>query len=80
MDESTTNELCAILHELSNVLTGILVTGGLMQLALQADPRQRYAAEICSGSERGASLVRQARALVLGSEEQIPEPLRDTNA
>lgn len=71
MEEASTNQLRHILHDLSNLLTGIMVTGGLLQLALQGDRRQHYAAEICEGSERGASLVREARVLLTEPEDQI---------
>src|SRR5512147_2263756 len=56
VEEKSTDQLRHILHDLSNLLTGIMVTGGLLQLALQGDRRQHYAAEICEGSERGANL------------------------
>lgn len=73
MEEPNTRELRDILHELSNLLTGILVTGGLLQLALQGDRRQHYAVEVCAGSERSATLVRQARALLTSAEDQLQE-------
>lgn len=73
MEEPTTEQLRRILHDLSNLLTGILVTGGLLQLALQGDRRQHYAVEICEGSERGAALVREARALLTSPEDRLTE-------
>lgn len=73
MEEPLNEQLRHILHELSNLLTGILVTGGLLQLALQGDRRQHYAVELCEGSERGATLVREARSLLTSPEDRIPD-------
>jgi signal transduction histidine kinase len=73
VEEPLNEQLRHILHELSNLLTGILVTGGLLQLALQGDRRQHYAVELCEGSERGATLVREARTLLTGPGDRIPE-------
>lgn len=73
MEEPTSEQLQRILHDLSNLLTGIMVTGGLLQLGLQGDRRQHYAAEICEGSERGATLVREARALLTDPEDRLPD-------
>ena len=56
------------LHELANVFTGIMVTGGLLHQALKGDLRQRYTGEICAGGDRGADLVREAREVLMGSE------------
>ena len=73
MDEQITERMQCILHDLSNLLTGIMVTGGLLQVALQSDRRQHYAAEICGGSERGAALVREARAMLADPDDQLGE-------
>jgi signal transduction histidine kinase len=73
VEELVNEQLRHILHELSNLLTGILVTGGLLQLALKGDRRQRYAVELCEGSERGAMLVREARTLLASLGDRIPE-------
>ncbi len=54
-----------LLHELANVFTGILVKGGLLHQELDGDLRQRFVAEICSGGERGAVLVHDARAWLI---------------
>jgi hypothetical protein len=59
------------LHEMANVLTGIMVTGGLLHQALKGDLRQRYTGEICTGGDRGALLVREAREVLMGSEESV---------
>jgi nitrogen-specific signal transduction histidine kinase len=68
MTESEQERLRSILHELSNVMTGILINGGLLRLALNSDDRKNHADHICEGGERGAELVRQARSL-------LPTPL-----
>ncbi len=73
MEEPTTEQLQRILHDLSNLLTGIMVTGGLLQLSLQGDRRQHYVTEICEGSERGAVLVREARTMLTNPEDCIDE-------
>ena len=73
VEEPNAEQLQRMLHDLSNLLTGILVTAGLLQLALQGDRRQHYAVEICAGSERGATLVREARALLTDPEDQLSE-------
>jgi len=73
VEEPLNEQLRHILHELSNLLTGILVTGGLLQLALKGDRRHHYAVELCDGSERGATLVREARTLLTTPEDRIPE-------
>lgn len=56
-------KLRGILHDLSNVVTGVLVSGGLLKQALAGDSREIYAARLCEAGERGAALVRDARAL-----------------
>jgi hypothetical protein len=58
-----------VLHELANVFTGMMVTGGLLHQALKGDLRQRYTGEICTGGDRGAELVREAREVLMRSEE-----------
>lgn len=63
-DEDVT-QLRHVLHELANIFTGVLVTGGLLQQSLAGDRRQKYAAEVCNGGERGAQLVREARSLLV---------------
>lgn len=70
MEDPMSEQLRHVMHELSNLLTGIMVTGGLLQMSLQGDRRQHYAAEICEGSERSASLVREARAMLIVPEDR----------
>ena len=67
-------QLRHLLHEMANVLTGALVSGGLLQQALRGDPRQRYADDICTGVDRGAVLVREARQILLAPSERLGAP------
>jgi signal transduction histidine kinase len=62
-------ELRKLVHELSNVTTGILISSGLLTKLLAGDQRCRYSEQINQAGERTATLVRQARAL-LHPEEQ----------
>ena len=71
LSEVEVRELRQILHDLSSVFTGVLVSGGLMNMALAGDKRERYATEICEGAERGAALVRRARAVLTAPEQRI---------
>jgi signal transduction histidine kinase len=58
-------ELRRIVHELSNVTTGVLISAGLLsELLQQDDPRHRYSEEIREAGERSAALLREARALL----------------
>ena len=71
MTEREQDRLRSILHELSNVITGVLMSGGLLRLALRGDDREHHAMDVCDGGERGAALVREARGLVTPSAERI---------
>lgn len=62
-------ELRKLIHELSNVTTGLLISSGLLTKLLAGDQRCRYSEQINQAGERTATLVRQARAL-LHPEEQ----------
>ena len=73
MEDTTSEQLRHVMHELSNLLTGIMVTAGLLQMSLQGDRRQHYASEICEGSERSAALVRETRAMLTPPEDRNPE-------
>lgn len=73
MEQPEREQLRHLLHELSNLLTGVLVTGGLLRIALKGDRRERYAADVCEGGERGAALVREARALLTAPEDLLPD-------
>jgi signal transduction histidine kinase len=57
------NELNEVVHELNNVLTGILVSSGLLEQRLDPDsPLRRYAAGIREGGESGVKLIRELQA------------------
>ncbi len=71
LGEEEVRNLRHLLHEMANVFTGILVTGGLLHQALEGDLRQRYTGELCTGGERGAALVRQAREVLLAPSERM---------
>lgn len=71
LDSEAVKRLRHLLHELANVFTGVLVTGGLLHHALDGDLRQRYTGEICTGGERGAALVREARTVLLHPSERL---------
>lgn len=55
------------LHELSGLLTGILINGQLLNEKLAGDPRQYYTEQVCEGAERGAGVVRELRAALNSS-------------
>jgi hypothetical protein len=69
--EREQERLRSILHDLSNVMTGVLMSGGLLHLALRGDDREHHAVDVCDGGERGAALAREARSLVTPPEERI---------
>ena len=57
------NELNEVVHELNNVLTGILVSSGLLEQRLEpGSPLRRYAAGIREGGESGVKLIRELQA------------------
>lgn len=57
-------QLRRILHELSNLTTGVLISTGLLTQFLRGDERQRYVENIADAGERSAALLREARALL----------------
>jgi nitrogen-specific signal transduction histidine kinase len=71
VEDGDRDKLRSILHELSNSLTGMLVTSGLLRQALKGDCRERYSQELCEGGERSAALVREARSLLTPREEMM---------
>ncbi len=71
LSETEVRHLRHLLHELANLFTGFLVTGGLLHHALSGDPRQRYSNDLCEGGERGAALVREARDVVTAPEQRL---------
>ena len=76
MEDSERDKLRFILHELSNLLTGMLVAGGLLRQSMKDDPRSHYADDVCEAGERGATLVREARNLLTAPEERLQEATR----
>ena len=50
-------ELRKLMHELSNVTTGILISSGLLAQLLIGDKRRRYCEQINEAGERTAVLV-----------------------
>jgi len=52
------------LHELSGLLTGVLINGQLLDERLAGDPRQYYTRQVCEAAERGAAVIRELRAAV----------------
>ena len=58
-------EMRGVLHELANVFTGVLVTGGVLAQTLQGTDEAGRAASVCNLGERGAELVRRMRAILL---------------
>jgi len=73
VEDDEREKLRFILHELSNLLTGMMVSGGLLRQAMKNDPRSHYADEVCEGGDRGAALVREARNLLTAPEERLHE-------
>lgn len=73
MTNGEQERLRSILHDLSNVMTGVLISGGLLRLALHGDSRDRHAEEVCEAGERGAALVREARTLLIPLEKSPGE-------
>jgi nitrogen-specific signal transduction histidine kinase len=65
------------LHELANVFTGVVIAAGLLSQYLEGGSLRQYAADICEGSERGCSLVRELRSQLLaacGEVEAVKDP------
>lgn len=73
MEDGEREKLRFILHELSNLLTGMLVAVGLLRQAMKDDPRSHYVLDLCESGERGATLVREARQLLTAPEERLRE-------
>jgi hypothetical protein len=55
------------LHELANVLTGVMISGGLLAQYLEGQALARYAAGVCEGCERGCTMVRELRSQLLAA-------------
>jgi len=67
------------LHELANVFTGVVIAAGLLSQHLESGSLLQYAADICEGSERGCSLVRDLRSQLLAACGEL-EVARDKGA
>jgi len=70
LNGSEVQQLRHALHELSNLLTGILVSGGLVQQGGAGESRMRYMDSVCESGERGAMLVREVRAMFAAALER----------
>lgn len=71
MKEDERAKLRVILHELSNLLTGMLVAGGLLRQVVMDKRTRHYVDELYEGSERSATLVREARNLLIAPEQRL---------
>ena len=60
-----------ILHELSNVSAGLLISAGLLTRSLPLGGLRTYCEQISEAAERSAALVREARSLLLKAPENI---------
>ena len=66
-----TQELRTILHELANLFTAVLLTSELLGMkAADAERIEYYSREMLECGERGATLVRQARSILIPPEER----------
>ncbi len=70
-NEQERERLRIVLHELSNLLTGILVNAGLIGTVHPGDRCARYAQRICEGGERAAALVRDARTILTPQDDRF---------
>ena len=69
-------ELRKIMHEMSSITTGMLLSAGLLSEALRPDSRCRYSEQIREAGERSAALVREARALLYRAQDYRAEEYR----
>ena len=80
MDGSQVADLRRLMHELANVLTGVMISGGLLEQYLhpnqpatrapavhQAHALWQYAGGVCEGCERGCALLRELRSQLLAA-------------
>ena len=65
LDSSQVTAMRHLMHELANVLTGVMISGGLLAQYLEGNALRHYAAGVCDGCERGGGLVRQLRSQLL---------------
>jgi hypothetical protein len=62
------------LHDLSNVLTGVLITAGLLKSFVPlTGSGERYASDLEEGAERAAALVSEVRLGVRGLQALVVE-------
>ncbi len=65
-------EIRRLLHELNNVLTGLLITSGLLKSAVPlVRSSERYLRDVEQCSERAGQLVRQVREHVQRVQEGV---------
>jgi hypothetical protein len=65
LSRSAVEQIRRRLHELANVFTGVMISGGLLTQELKLSQMERYAVDICECGERGGSLVREIRSSLL---------------
>jgi hypothetical protein len=53
------------LHDLANVFTGLMISGGLLSQHLEGGSLHHHASNICEGCERGRTLVQEIRSHLL---------------
>lgn len=67
-----------LLHDLSNVLTGLLITAGLLKNFVPLSGNGgRYASDVEASAERAAALVGEVRGRVHRLQELTGMPLRE---
>jgi nitrogen-specific signal transduction histidine kinase len=65
LDSSDVQAMRHRLHELANVITGIMIAGGLLSQQLEPGSLQHYASNVSEGGERCCVLVRELRSQLL---------------
>lgn len=67
LDGSQLAAMRHLMHELSNILTGVMISGGLLAQYLEGNGLRQYAAGVCEGCERGGALLRELRSQLLAA-------------
>jgi hypothetical protein len=67
LDGSQGEAMRLLLHELANILTGVMISGGLLSQYLESQPLAHYAAGVCEGCERGCDLLRELRGVLVSA-------------
>ena len=67
LDSTQVVAMRRLLHELANVLTGVMISGGLLSQYLEGQTLAHYACGVCEGCERGCNLVRELRGVLLAA-------------